>query len=85
MWVGVRERTLMMALTTVTMAFTTAMKQLVIAETRELNCISVSQALRSLRHGKYIRKMRRRPWLRYYWYVKIGFGFWYASRDVSEA
>lgn len=75
------ERTLMIAFTTVTMAFTTAMKQLVMAETRVLNCDIVRPVLLCLARGWYIRKMRRRPWLQY-WYVKIGLVSRYASRDM---
>jgi len=80
-----QERTLIIALTTVTMALTTAMKHDVIAETRELNYECVSLALRSRGCSRYIRKMRRRPWLRCWYKVEFGFGFRYASRDVSEA
>jgi hypothetical protein len=59
----------MMALMTVTMPFTMAMKQLVIAWTTELNYRGVSDGNASAglgrpREGRIVRRMRRRPLLR---------------------
>jgi len=71
----------MMALMTVTMPFTIAMKQLVIAWTTELNCGSVSDVngfagLGRLQWSKILRRMRRRPLLRClgWLFVLVGVG-----------